>query len=68
MSRTAKITYVGPHVAVELERPDGSIAEVQRGDTLETTLEHAERLLEQASNWQKQSAKSAKAEKGEVTA
>ena len=69
-SKTVKITYVGPHLAVELERPDGSVAEVEHGGTLETTPEHAEALLEQESNWRKPqtaAAKSAKAEKEEVS-
>lgn len=69
MSKTVKIKYVGPHRAVELERPDGSFAEVEHGETLETDEGHAERLLEQESNWQpvKAAAKSAKAEKEEVS-
>ncbi len=70
MSKTVSITYVGPHRAVELERPDGSIAEVAHGENLETVAEHAERLLEQESNWkrpQTAAAKSAKAEKEEVS-
>lgn len=49
---TKKIRYVGPHVAVELERPDGTTAEVNHGAELETTTDHAESLLEQESNWQ----------------
>lgn len=70
MSKTVTITYVGPHRAVELERPDGTIAEVEHGGTLETDADHAAALLEQASNWQMPrsgAAKSAKAEKEEVS-
>lgn len=68
MSATVKIKYVGPHLAVELERPDGSVAEVERGDVFETDEDHATRLLEQESNWQPTAAakRSAKAEKKEV--
>jgi len=65
-AKTVKIVYVGPHLAVELNMPDGSAAEVAHGATLETSSEHAEWLLEQPSNWQKpqtSAARSAKAEK-----
>jgi len=65
-----KITYVGPHLAVSLPWPDGGEALVKRGQTVETTTEHAERLLEQTSNWQSPRTSAAdkadKAEKGEV--
>jgi hypothetical protein len=69
VSKMVSITYVGPHRAVELERPDGTIAEVEHGGALETDAEHAAALLEQASNWQlprTSAAKSAKAEKEEA--
>ena len=65
-SKTVKIVYVGPHLAVELNMPDGTIGLVEHGGTLETSPEHAELLLEQPSNWQKPqtgAARSAKAEK-----
>ena len=66
--KTQKVVYVGPHWAVELTAPDGSDHLVERGETLETTPEHAEALLEQPSNWQpdKPAKRSAKAEKEEV--
>lgn len=47
-----KVVYVGPHPAVELYLPSGAIATVAHGDTLDTTTEHAQALLEQPSNWQ----------------
>lgn len=49
---TKKIRYVGPHLAVELERPDGTVAEVEHGAELETSAAHADSLLQQESNWQ----------------
>jgi hypothetical protein len=65
-----KVTYVGPHPAVRLPWPDGAgEAIVEHGQTIETTSDHAARLLEQPSNWQKPEpsrSKSAKAEKEEV--
>lgn len=65
-----KVTYIGPHLAVELPWPDGNgSAIVEHGQSVETTTEHAAALLEQESNWAKPqtaAAKSAKAEKDEV--
>lgn len=65
MSATVKLKYVGAHLAVELERPDGSVVEVERGGVFETDEEHATRLLEQTLNWKLavKPARSAKAEK-----
>jgi hypothetical protein len=65
MGKTVTIRYVGPHWAVELTAPDGSDHLVERGETFETTPEHAEALLIQESNWQpeKPAKRSAKAEK-----
>lgn len=47
-----KVRYVGPHLAVELYRPDGTVATVEHGGELETSSDHAAALLEQPSNWQ----------------
>ncbi len=61
------VRYVGPHDGVELNLPDGRVAEVAHGELLETTPEHAAALLEQASNWEpaKPSAKAKNAEPAE---
>jgi hypothetical protein len=45
------LTYVGPHDAVDVWCPDGRQVTVGRGETFETTDEHAKALLAQPSNW-----------------
>jgi hypothetical protein len=47
-----KVTYVGPHDAVEVPLPDGSVELVEReGKPLSTSDAHAKSLLEQDGNW-----------------
>lgn len=47
-----RITYIGPHEAVELAMPSGQNVVVERGESLETTPDHAAALCDQATNWQ----------------
>jgi hypothetical protein len=53
MQHLVEVQYVGPHDAVEVELFDGRIEVVIRDDFLKTTVEHAEALLEQVSNWKR---------------
>ena len=63
-----RLTYIGPHLSVRVPLPpDGAYeTSVDHGGVLETTAEHAERLLEQPTNWEpvKAAKKADKAEKG----
>lgn len=48
-----KLTYVGPHgLGVDVPLPNGGSLHVDPGESAEFTDAHAQRLLEQADNWQ----------------
>lgn len=67
MTTHTKLRYIGPHLAVRLPWPNGGEAVVEHGQVVETTSDHAERLLEQVLNWEPATPavkkRSAKAEK-----
>ncbi len=46
-----RITYVGPHEAVELEHPVAGWLVVERGADVALPAEIADNLLEQLGNW-----------------
>lgn len=49
---TKRITYVGPHDAVEIEHPVAGWISVERGGELTVSADLADSLLEQPTNWQ----------------
>lgn len=50
-----RLTYVGPFDSVIVPLPTGGAPEVERGQDIDIPDSHAERLLEQPSNWQRAS-------------
>lgn len=48
-----KLTYVGPYDRVRVPLPLGGGVECDQGGTVDIPDSHAERLLEQPTNWQR---------------
>lgn len=53
MSSNVTVIYTGRHGAVQVPCPDGRVPDVQWGDELVTTADHAASLLEQKDNWKR---------------
>lgn len=62
-----KLTYVGPHDRVVVPLPNGGAPEVDHGGVIDIPDSHAERLLEQPTNWQR-AGDAAKPKKDEIAA
>lgn len=49
----SQVTYIGPSgLGVDVPLPNGGSIHVDRGESVDLTDAHAERLLEQTENWQ----------------
>lgn len=58
----AEVIYIGPHDAVDVPAELGGWQTVAKGDTLNTSDEHAASLLEQPANWAPKSAEKPKSD------